>query len=253
MPCQSFSPNPCFCHYNLEQNSNVYNCSSSPVKELAPDIPAGTDWLVMENDQLTELSGSHNYLGKIWSLDLRKNKIETISEFFIEQLEKGKSVKWFNLAENSLTRIPSKIQSLNFLQKVKLHGNPFHCDCDMTWMIGWLNNFTLPSREHVIVDYKQLKCQSGMMVGKPMYKLDKVEMGCFPPELTLWQKIVIAVAALVAGIIIITLIVLVIKRSRDIKFFLYYYCKWCTCFGVPRDDKNEKLDNMEYDAYLSYR
>ena len=90
------------------------------------------------------------------------------------------------------------------------------------------------------------------MAGHPIHQFDKVEMGCFPPELTLWQKISIGLLAGVAFIIIAGLAHLVIKRSRDIKFFLYYYCKWCTYFGVPKDNKNEKLDNMEYDAYLSF-
>ena len=122
----------------------------------------------------------------------------------------------------------------------------------MTWVIDWLNNFTTSSGEHVIAGYENIKCHSGMMVGVPIAQLDKVNMGCFPSKLTLRQKIAIGIAAIVAGIIIITLTALVIKRSRDVKFFFYYYFKWCTCFG-PKDDKNENLDNIEYDAFLSYR
>ena len=139
------------------------------------------------------------------------------------------------------------------MKKIWLSDNQFHCDCDMTWMIECLNNLTTPTKQNIIVDYQEVKCYSGMMVGKPIYKLNEVEMGCFPPKLALWQKLAIGFAAGLAIIIIAGLIYLVIKRSRDIKFFLYYYCKWCACFGVPKDDKNEKLDNMKYDAYISYR
>ena len=183
------------------------------------------------------MCGSFSYL-KIFSyLDLRNNNISSIHRKFAEELK-----------DNTNT-----VRKLKHLQEIWLSGNPYHCDCDMTWMIGWLNNFTTPLGEHVIADYKHLKCRTGMMIGKHIYQLDKVEMGCFPPKLTLWQKIAIGLLSGVAIVIIAGLTYLVIKRSRDVKFFLYYYCKWCTCFGVPRDDKHEKMENMEYDAYLSYR
>ena len=139
------------------------------------------------------------------------------------------------------------------MQKIWLAENPFHCQCSMTWMIGWLNNFTTTTGEHVIVDFQHVTCHSGLNIGEPVYKLDEVDMGCFPKELTLWQKVGIGVGSGVAGLVIIALSALAIKRSRDIKFFFYYYCKWMICVGVPRDDKDEKLDNLKYDGFLYYR
>ena len=128
--------------------------------------------------------------------------------------------------------------------------NPYHCDCEMTWMVGWLNNFTTITGDHVIVDYKRLKCHSGLMPGKPIYQLDKVAMGCFPPELTLWQKVGIGIGAGTACFVITILITWNLKRSREFKFFMYYYLKLDT---VPKDDKDENVDNMEYDAFFCYR
>ena len=250
--CQSATTYPCYCYYYLKEEANVYNCSSSSVNELTPAVPVGTDWLVMENNQISELAGNFDYLDGIWSLDLQRNKIEMISESFIKQLQIGGKLEWLNLAHNNLHRIPSDIQNVQFLKKIWLSYNRFHCDCNMIWMIEWLNNFTTPSGEQIIVDYENIKCHSGMMVGMPIYKLDKIIMGCFPPKLNLRQKTAIGIAAGMAGIIIITLIALVIKRSRDVKFFFYYYFKWCTCFG-PKEDKNENLDNIQNDAFLSYR
>ena len=139
------------------------------------------------------------------------------------------------------------------MEKIWLSSNQFHCDCDMTWMIGCLNNLTNHWNQKIIVDYQEVKCHSGMMMGKQIYKLSEVDMGCFLAKLALWQKIAIGIGTGVAVTIIAGLTYLVIKRSRDITFFLYYYCKWCVCFGVSKDDKNEKLDDMLYDAYISYR
>ena len=143
-----------------------------------------------------------------------------------------------DLSYNNIVTLPNKIQSLVHLQQIWLAGNPFHCDCSMTWMIGWLNNFTTSTKEHAIRDYRKLKCRSGRMKGSQIYLLNKVDLGCFPNIWTTWQKVGVGIGSGFAAIIIITLSILVIKRSRDIKFFFYYYCKWCICFGVPGDDKN---------------
>ena len=192
------------------------------------------------------------YFGQIWFLSLANNHIADICDSFLEEINKSENIRWLNLKSNNLARIPRKIEELKFLDKLWLSENPFRCDCEMTWMIGWVNNFT-SSGDRIIADYKGLKCHSGLTIGQPIYQLNEVEMGCYPAKLTLWQKITIGISSGLGCTIIIWLTSLVIKRSRNIRFFFYYYFKWCACFGVPRDDEHEKLDNMLYDAYLSYR
>ena len=240
--CQSPDEYQCFCCYRRQDGANIYNCSSPTAHTLPPhlnysEILRYSNKLVVHNTNITELCGSFPYLKTFFYLDLRNNNISSISQKFAEEL-KGYS---------------NTDHKLSHLQQIWLSDNPYHCDCNMAWMIGWLHNFTTLLGKHVIVDYNQIKCHTGMMVGKSIIELDKVEMGCFPPELTLWQNNFLGLSAGVTALIIAGLTYLVIKRSRDVKFFLYYYCKWCTCFGLPKDDKNENLDNMEYDAYLSYR
>ena len=43
------------------------------------------------------------------------------------------------------------------------------------------------------------------------------------------------------------LIFLAARNPREAKFYMYYYLKVDT---VPKDDKNEKLENMQYDAFF---
>ena len=210
------------------------------------DVPAGSTW---SGHYLTPFY----YICDIKFLNLKLNKITSLSSHFLDSVFESKTIRWIDLSENSIVTLPYKIQSLIDLQKIWLAGNPFHCDCSMTWMIGWLNNFTTSTRDHVIQDYQKLKCRSGKMKGSQIYLLNEVDLGCFPNIWTTWQKVGVGIGSGFAVIIIITLSILVIKRSRDIKFFFYYYCKWCICFGVPRDDKNENLENIEYDAFLYYR
>ena len=42
----------------------------------------------------------------------------------------------------------------------------------------------------------------------------------------------------------------VAKNPREIKFLMYCYLKVDT---VPKDDRDENVDNMEYDAFFCYR
>ena len=253
-PIQCPSPERynCSCHFWPDMRANIFNCSSSGYKTLPVFVPNYTDWIWLENNNVDILSPFY-YISNMKFLNLKHNKITFLSSDFLDSIFESETIRWIDLSENNLVNVPSKMKNLIHLQKIWLSGNLFHCDCSMTWMIGWLNNFTTSTKEHVIQDYQKLKCHSGKMKGRPIYLLNEVDLGCFPNIWTTWQKVSVGIGSGFAAIIIITLSILVIKRSRDIKFFFYYYCKLCICFGVPRDDKNEKLDHIEYDAFLYYR
>ena len=103
-----------------------------------------------------------------------------------------------------------------YVNQIWLSDNPYYCNCEMIWMKEWLNNLTTSSGNHVIIDYKTLRCHSGMMKGKSIYKLTEVDMGCF----TRWTS------GELAGLGLDT---------------------------VPKDDKDENVNNMKYDAFFCYR
>ena len=103
--------------------------------------------------------------------------------------------------------------------------------------------------KHIIADYKDVKCHDGPVAGRPIYTLNPVDMNCFPSTYmwTTWQKVGVGVGSAVSILIIALLIVVKVKGSREVKFLMYYYLKLDT---LPKDDKNENVDNMEYDAFL---
>ena len=212
-------------------------------------VPNYTDWVLLESDNIQNLNGKLSYLRKIEFLNLNNNMISLLDDSFVTTLYQNKRMKLLNLAQNKLTLLPKSVQNWTHLEKIWLSGNPFHCNCDMTWMIGWLNNFTTPSREHIIVDYDQLKCYSGKMIGLPIFALNKVLLGCYPSNWTLWQKVGVGVGTTASLVIISILLIWTLKKSREFKFFAYYYLKLDT---VPKDDKAENVDNMEYDAFFCY-
>ena len=213
---------------------NVYNCSSEFATELPASVPTFTNELVVYKTNLTNLCQVVPYISSLSFLDVRRNNISKICKSFAQNLG-------YNLVENK--------NRSSQLRRVMLSENPFSCNCDIIWMIKWLSNFTTEER-HVIADYRNIKCSGGLMNGKHIYLLNPIDMGCFPSKWTFQQKIGVGLGAGLAILMIIGLTFLVIKRSRDIRFFLFYYCK---CFHVPGDERNEPLQNMSNDAYLCYR
>ena len=248
-----FSTLECSCHFDLKERANVYNCSSTNLDALPSSVPNYTDWVWLENNKIQSLQKKTTYLNRIEFLNLKNNKIFSIPDDFVFVLNQSKIITEVNLADNKLTHLPLSILQLKGLEKLWLSGNPFHCDCDMIWMIGWLNNFTLHPGQHIIVDYQDVRCHSGLMKGLPIFVLNEIEMGCFPSKWTLVQKLGVGIGSGVALLIIIILAILVIRKYREIKFFFYHYFKLCNCITVARGDKNEKLDTMKYDAFLYYR
>ena len=213
----------CQCYFSLNFNANVYNCSSMNVKSLPPSVPHGTDWLVMENNHggiVADEHGTHNYLCNITYLDLRNNSIRDLADGFWERLHNASCrLNWLNLADNNLVRIPRRIKEASNLQKLWLAGNPIHCSCEMTWMIGWLKNFTTPSGERVVVDFREITCDRGSMMGRPVYTLNEIDMGCYPNTWALWQKVVVGAVFTTLVVVIVALVVIVIKQSRKMKNF----------------------------------
>ena len=245
--------NCCYCHYYEEVRTNVYNCSSASLHELPSNVPNNTNWIVMRLNKIKGLCTSVRNFEGVWSLDFKGNEISYICNNSIDFLDTNQQVKWLNLAQNNLARIPDKIQELKQLERIWLSGNPFHFDCKMIWMIGWLNNFTLHSGQHVIFDYQEVKCHSGKMAGMPIYVLNDVTMGCYPSKLTVLQEVAIGAGSGAGGIIILILLVLIIRRSRSFRFFIFYKLKIHSILRLNEEDDDENVENMEYDAYLSYR
>ena len=248
--CHTSDELPCYCHYDVQERSNIYNCSSQTLETVPKTIPNFTDWILLENNKVDSLHAPIKFLDKIRFLNLKTNSISFIPGTFTSELLKSKTMKQLNLVENKLTSIPKQMQNLRHLEKIWLSGNPFHCDCEMTWMIRWLNNFTTTSGKHIVVDYQHLKCHSGKLIGLPIFVLNEVLLGCYPSDLSLGQKVGVGVGTASLSLIICILLILTLKRSREFKFFMYYYLKLDT---VPKDDKNENVDNMEYDAFFCYR
>ena len=161
--CETGDGQSCLCCYNLTARKHVQNCSSLNLHHLPSLIPNFTDWVILENNNVRRLDSFHTNLGKISFLNLRRNKISSITTSSMGNLSESKSLKWLDLSDNYLKHLPPEVQELTNLEKVWLRDNPIHCDCDMTWMIGWIKKFIPTTGERVVVDHAQVKCHTGKM------------------------------------------------------------------------------------------
>ena len=239
--CHSSDFFACSCLYNQESKANVYNCSNvSTMKSLPSSVPPNTDWLSVRNNNISRLCGSYSYIKDLSFLGVENNNITKICSSFLDDSK----LKGFNLAQNNIVHLPYKIQKLDHLEEVQLSGNPYQCDCETAWMIQWLN--TTHAGGHVIVDYKDVKCHSGLMIGTPMYVLDEVQMGCFPTPLSSPSTIYT-----IASWLVIACLTIIFRKWRIIRnwrySYLMYFRRHLNKQGVIVIHQQKK-----YDAYVSY-
>ena len=163
----------CFCYYNPYNRTNVYDCSYQNYTALPHSVQPGTNWLILCNNSLTSLSIPQTYFNVTSYIDVSTNNILAITDNIIAAFNKSNTLIGVNLTYNKLKSIPIGFRTLSKLQKIWMYGNPFDCNCDMTWMINWLNTTT-------VQDGKSIRCATGSQIGTLIYKLNTTKMGCGP-------------------------------------------------------------------------
>ena len=230
----------CRCYYRQDEG-NVYNCSSTYRLPAESNFPDGTDWLDVSHNKLNYLCGKHPYLKKIQSFFLTNNNISEICDNTLNTLRHGR-LEVLELSRNQLSGLPKLIQNVTSLTQLWLLDNPFKCDCDMLWMKNWMENFN-KSGSRVVQKYHYLGCAN---MNVPIHALDPVKMGCYPKELTLWEKLLIGIlATVITGIVI--AIIAISRRWNEVKWLMYLH------FNIPpKQDKKENWEGKDFDAVFSF-
>ena len=231
--------NKCRCYHRQDLRVNVYDCSHGdrfPVR-----VPYNTNWLICSNSNISNFPNNIPYLENITKINISSNYLHTIPENILSM--DFKELKTLDVSNNRFSSIPKKLEQLDTLEEVYISDNPIYCNCDMLWLISWMNKF-LPDGTRIVRDYEKVKCSTG----KQIYKLTAVEMGCFPKELTSWQEAILGAGGGIIIIIIVTTII-VAKRWNEVKWFLFFH------FNIrdKRDDDVNILVGKKWDAMISYR
>ncbi len=240
----------CRCNYNQSVQGNICNCSLSNMTSLPTSLPEETNIFVVENSSyLNNICCSSPEINSIREMVFVQNNISSLCRSFINSVKRSQTLKVLNLAKNKIQRVPKSLQNLFSLEQLWLGGNPFHCDCDMEWMIHWINNFNSTSISHIIMDIDNIRCRSGNWIEEQISQLtpaDFGKIGCY--SWTKVQKISVGIASIVV-VLLIAGSVYATKRHHELKFYLFYYFKMDT---IPKDDPSEDLTNIEYDAFFCF-
>ncbi len=237
----------CSCFYNYMEKANVLSCSDHKGQILPEELPNGTNWVEIYNSTIKDLCGEYQYSNNVTRLLLPSNDILSICQSFVHSLQNDRHLEVLDLSSNQLQSIPIEIQNLKYIKMIYVAKNPFLCNCDMLWMIGWLANFTSSSGKHIVADYQNVTCATGPMNGKQIYKLNRVEMGCYPERMPSWEIALLVIS----GIFIISTAVILFLLFRwwnEVKFWIY---KNFDILG--KTDKEENLNGINWDCLLSYR
>ena len=232
----------CRCYY-VQNKANLFNCSRVHLLTLPEetDVPNDTNWQDFSYSQMTSFHANKLYLGNILTLNLSHNNI---SEIVIENIQRLSNVKKLDLSHNRLKHLPKIFTKLKGFTHLWLRNNSFVCDCNTQWLKNWMENFLISTTDiQVVQDYDKIRCDSGILIKN----LDPVEMGCYPKELTLWQKILVGLSASVTIVLVIAIIA-ISRRWNEVRLFMYLH------FDIlDRNDKGENLEGIDSDGFVSHR
>ncbi len=219
---------------------------------LPQSLPNLTNWIDFANTNNRKLCYMYSYLKKpeslVTRLNLRASNVQKICVDTLDEILLNSNIKWLDLAENNLTQIPSNLnKTTGNLANLWLGGNPVQCDCDMQWLIPWLNSTITSARGRLVQDYKDVICTGDQFNGIPVYKLTRVQMGCYPERVARW---IIVVSSVTGGLLLFSVVVvLTIHRKWNAVRWIVYK-NFDKLLGDP--DRNEHIENTEFDAFLSY-
>ena len=236
MPCS----NGCNCRYDTERSVNVFNCSYTCMKSLPTEIEVGTDSVNFSHNNISSITFYPSYIDNMRYMDISFSGLQSIHESFFLHLANRSIMRKLNLASNGLKSLPNTITKLH-LDALSIGDNPYHCDCSIMWMRDWLLQLSTLNNS----DYTNAVCKSGSMIDTPIYLLDSSHMGC-GDQFNIWFPVV-----LIGGILIVIVIIaaLLIKYSGAIAFFLYLRFD----ILIGSDGVMEDIENMEFDAFVTYR
>jgi len=137
---------------HLEQNE-IWEIKD---KDMFCDLPALLD-IHLGDNQLTDISFSLDCLERLRYVDLSYNKFR-------------------NIKQSTLDLIDKVFAGTD--KKIDLHGNPFHCDCEMNELYDWLRTKT---ERDFLANKREMRCYDGfpdVNSGKRIVNIDVLQ--CAP-------------------------------------------------------------------------
>ncbi|XP_045204985.2 toll-like receptor 2 [Mercenaria mercenaria] len=174
------------------------------------------------------------------SIDLQYNRITKLSD---ETFKENTHLMYLRLKNNAIGHIPEStlpISLLNKLHTIDLSQNPFVCDCDLEWLINWIEKH---KNKTVILSYPQ-KYICSLPPKRSKLRLSDITFTykeCNPWSPWIWVAVIGSPCVIVIAIIM----VIVYKNRWNIKHYIY----------LVRKRRNYQViqgHNLVYDAFVGY-
>jgi len=228
-------PSTCRCVYRPANCTLHVYCSATNLSSLPLDLPplptrCARYKLDFSDNRLLRRLERRPYLVNTSVLDVSDSGLTEIGVDVLKQVSRIGSV---NLRGNRLRSFPRHADTVNISASLRLGGNPWHCSCDDSWMIGWLKSLSPSDPGDVICTLPS------RMYGKNILHSTEEDF-CVDPvrrALTTTLSVVASVAAAV-----------IIAGTLLYRLRIQFYSRW----KFHPFDRDECVgEDMDYDAFLS--
>nr|AIO08118.1 variable lymphocyte receptor C [Petromyzon marinus] len=128
----------CICSSATDSSPETVDCSSKTLADVPTGIPASTERLELDYNQLTSIPDkSFHGLARLTYLGLSNNQLQTLPVGVFDQLTE---LKQLFLQSNQLKSLPPRVfDSLGKLDYMTLNNNPWDCECaSIIYFVNWL-------------------------------------------------------------------------------------------------------------------
>ncbi|XP_013399083.1 slit homolog 3 protein-like [Lingula anatina] len=128
-------------HIEMFQELRVFNFSFNKLRDVTPAIKKSSllRWLYLRSNDIWYVAPeTFKNISNLTVLDLGGNKISSLSPIAFTGVEE--SLERLYLDGNQLKTLDKcTILRLTRLRRLRIGGNPFHCDCKIAWLRSWLD------------------------------------------------------------------------------------------------------------------
>ncbi|VDH97114.1 Hypothetical predicted protein [Mytilus galloprovincialis] len=195
-----------------------------------PNIPNRTIMLDVSNNNIWKID-PRPYVDQLVKFNAANNKLVFIDQETVKNMTQSNLS--MNISNNNLKFLPNSIQNIKY---ISISDNPFMCDCNMTWMKGWLE------LDSIVEPDKSITCKTKEGDVHKIIDVTESLLDCnYDTEIGL---------AVGFGILLILVVIGIVWAKRcpyETKVLVFKF------FRIHPSDKYKIDDEVKsYDAYISF-
>ncbi|UYV81683.1 Tl [Cordylochernes scorpioides] len=235
-------PNKCKCYTREIDKITFMNCSNSYFKSLPTQAVANVSILQLDNNRISSIID----LDKPEWQNLRQ--VSFLNNYIIsENWSLPQNLEYINLKNNKLSWLPQSILNYSLSNNkfiIKLGGNRWDCNCNLTNMKVWLDSLNNQTQDIGNIICKDLILEDGI---HHEYSLDEIPFEILCPT----KPIDICIIAIPICIILIIIFMIFLYYKNKQTVLSYLYTHAYRIFILISSEEETDEDKL-YDAFICY-